>query len=285
MLDALISAGASLLGNLFNMNSTKNTNEQNLAIANQNNATQMAIAKQNIDLQKEFAQHGIGWKVNDAVSAGLHPLIGAGAQAQSFSPVSVGTSAPSLEAPKMDFSSLGQDLSRAAKAMSSQAQREAVDQQKQRELELEGMALNNDVKRAELASYIRRNSASGGMVGPSLNPGSGRIPLPRPGPARTVSEGTAVQDDDIKQKAEDYPATKISRPFGYPLYSNPYFGDGQSFEDRYGESELGSTIKFGVNTIADHAYTGYKLWPWVDVPAPPSRFVRKGPRGSSGRYW
>lgn len=240
MLDALISAGANLLGNLFNVGSQKDTNAQ-----------QMQIAQQNIALQKEFAQHGIAWKVADAKAAGLHPLAALGAQTSSFSPVSVGG-----DAPKVDFSSLGQDLSRAAKAMSTSEQRRLVDEDRQRKLELEGLALNNDVKRAELASYVRRNSAAGGMLGPSLN--SGRVPLPRPGPARTVSEGAAVQDDDIKQKAEDFPATKVVRPFGYPLYANPWFGDGQSFEDRYGESEIGSTIKFGVNTAADHGYTAYK---------------------------
>lgn len=246
MLDALISAGANLLGNLFNVSSTKDNNAANIQ-------AQQAMNAQNIALQKEFAQHGIGWKVADAKAAGLHPLAALGAQTSSFSPLSLGGQS---EAPKVDFSALGQDLSRAAKAMSTQEQRKAVDEDRQRKLELEGLALNNDVKRAELASYVRRNSASGGMLGPSLN--SGRVPLPRPGPARTVSEGTAVQDDDIKQKAEDFPATKVVRPFGYPLYANPWFGDGQSFEDRYGESEIGSTIKFGVNTAADHGYTAYK---------------------------
>lgn len=236
MLAELISAGANLFGNLFNKSSQEKINAQNIAAQQQMNA-------QNIALQKEFAQHGIRWKVADAQAAGLHPLAAMGAQTTSFSPLSVGAGA---EAPKMDFSALGQDLSRAAKAMASQEERQAVDQEKERKLDLESKALDNDLKRSTLASRHISTSRFGGQLGP---------PLPRPGPTRTPG-GIAVSEDDLKQKAEDFPGTKVVRPFGYPLLANPYFNDGQQFEDRYGDSEIGSTVKFGINTLADHYYTG-----------------------------
>lgn len=87
------------------------------------------------------------------------------------------------------------------------------------------------------------------------------MPLPRPGPLRSVG-GYAASEDDLKQKPEDFPATAVNRPFGYPLMSNPYFGDAQSHEDRYGENELASMLKWGVNQAADHLYTGYKFFGW-----------------------
>lgn len=65
---SLIGAGASLLGGLFGSNSAEKANRANLAA------------------QKEFAQHGIRWRVADAKAAGLHPLYALGAQTPSFSP-------------------------------------------------------------------------------------------------------------------------------------------------------------------------------------------------------
>ena len=44
-------------------------------------------ADKNIKYQKQFAQHGIRWKVEDAKAAGLHPLYALGANTHSFTPV------------------------------------------------------------------------------------------------------------------------------------------------------------------------------------------------------
>lgn len=244
---ALIGAGASLLGNLLNKGSQDSYNAQ-----------QMQLAQQNIQLQKDFAQHGIQWKVEDAKAAGLHPLAALGAQTSSFSPVSVGG-----EAPKMDFSSMGQDLSRAAKAMAGAQAREAVDEAQARKLGLEKASLENDILRAELASKVNTTGRASGQLGPPMPVATG-LPagwaahLMSGSPNRTVG-GVAVGEDDIKQKAEDFPATRIVRPFGYPLMTAPALSDGQSFEDRYGESELFSTAKAATNLIGDHVYTGYKM--------------------------
>lgn len=42
--------------------------------------------ERNADLQREFAQHGIRWRAEDARAAGLHPLYALGASTPSFSP-------------------------------------------------------------------------------------------------------------------------------------------------------------------------------------------------------
>lgn len=44
------------------------------------------INAENIAYQKEFAKHGIQWRVEDAKNAGIHPLAAIGAQTTSFTP-------------------------------------------------------------------------------------------------------------------------------------------------------------------------------------------------------
>jgi len=216
--------------------------------SNANRESQENIARENIANQREFAQNGIRWKVADAQAAGLHPLAALGAQTSSFSNV-VGS-----DGLKTDFSGLGQDIGRAMDAGSTSSERTSrlagAVEKTATALTLEKSSLENDLLRTQIAKQRAQ-------LGPPI---PSPVPLPQPGPARTVS-GEAVKDDDIKQKFEDYPATGIVRPFGYPLRANPWFSDGQQFEDRYGDSEIGSTIKFAVNTLADHAYTGYGLLP------------------------
>lgn len=49
-----------------------------------------AIAGMNYEAQKEFAQNGIRWKVEDAKRAGIHPLYALGASTQGYSPTTAG---------------------------------------------------------------------------------------------------------------------------------------------------------------------------------------------------
>lgn len=209
---------------------------------NENRKSQEAIAAQNIAAQREFAQMGIRWKVADAQAAGLHPLAALGASTNSFAPVSVGST---------DYGSMGQDIGRAIASMKPADERAEEVAKKAQDLTLEKGALENDL----LRSQIRRLNSTG--TGPGL-PKIGNKSQVEEIVGKTVSAGAPVKADKIEQKKEDYPATEIGRPFGYPLKHNPYFGDGQSFEDRYGDSEIASTVKAAANLIADHAYTGYK---------------------------
>lgn len=48
---------------------------------------QMQMRQEDIALQREFAQNGIRWRVDDAKAAGLHPLAALGASSASYSPV------------------------------------------------------------------------------------------------------------------------------------------------------------------------------------------------------
>lgn len=65
---ALISGGAQLLGGLISSGSNSSSNAMNA------------------QLQREFAQNGIRWRVEDAKAAGLHPLAALGTSGASASP-------------------------------------------------------------------------------------------------------------------------------------------------------------------------------------------------------
>lgn len=106
-------------------------------------------ADKNLKIQKEFAQHGIRWKVEDAKAAGLHPLAALGAQTHSFSPVAVGDYGSSL-------ASAGQDIGRAIDATRDKGERAEADGTMRR-LALERAGLENDLLRSQIA----KNSQAG----------------------------------------------------------------------------------------------------------------------------
>lgn len=217
--------------------------------AEKNNATQLQIAQQNLEQQEKFAKQGISWKVADAQAAGLHPLAALGAQTTSYQPVSVGD----LALPKTSFGEMGQDLGRAMSAGQNQVERDsnmgsAVAKVAQT-FQLEKMNLENELLKTSIAKERAQL--------PPPMPLS--VPIPRPGPPRTVA-GDAIKDKDIEQQSSDAPALRTYRPWGYNLRTNPYFSDGQANEDRLGDAEIGNTAKWIVNNVADHLYTGYTDW-------------------------
>lgn len=90
---------------------------------------------QNDALQREFAQMGIRWKVEDARAAGIHPLIALGAQGYSASPSHITESAGRGNA----LSNFGQNISRSVRATMTDQER------LENTLRLENMRLNNDL--------------------------------------------------------------------------------------------------------------------------------------------
>lgn len=144
MLGALIGAGAGLLSTFLGNKSKDKANEA---------AAQQAEA--NYAHQKEFAQQGIQWKVNDAKAAGLHPIFALGANTHSFAPNTVGTQSH-------DYSGLaqaGQNIGRAIDATRDPASKQvAALNTAMAATQLEGAQLDNDIKRARLASAIATNT-------------------------------------------------------------------------------------------------------------------------------
>lgn len=93
-------------------------------------------------MQKEFAQNGIRWKVEDAVKAGLHPLAALGAQGASYTPVSTNFSSDS---PRADFySKTGQNISRAINSSMT------PEEKAMKALTIESMQIDNAIKKKHL---------------------------------------------------------------------------------------------------------------------------------------
>lgn len=124
-------------------------------------------ADKQMDMQKEFAQKGIRWRVNDAQKAGIHPLYALGANTTSYSPVSVGGDLAS------GISAAGENIGRAVSAGMTPANRY---EQLVQALTVKRLGLEND----KLASEIRLVNQAGNPPGvPSVvGPAGAGLALP-----------------------------------------------------------------------------------------------------------
>lgn len=168
---SLIGAGTQILGGLLGSNSQKDAEK---AAARQR--------QKEYQQQKEFAQSGIQWRVKDAKKAGIHPLYAIGANTTSYSPQSIGTG------PGTDFSFLGdagQNIGRAIDSTRSNAAKADALALTASQIQLEGLRLDNDLKRAQLASsmsLINQTGISPGLptastaASPYGMPGQGNTP-------------------------------------------------------------------------------------------------------------
>lgn len=166
MLGALIGAGASLLGGIMG-----------------NKANEKARANE-YKQQKEFAQSGIQWKVDDAKRAGIHPLYALGANTVSYSPQSVGGA---------DYSYLGdtgQNIGRAIDATRSNPAKDAA--YALTGAQIEGLKLDNDLKRVQLNSAVALARQAGNPPGmPSSSTGPAIAGMPGQGNAPQI-EGPSI---------------------------------------------------------------------------------------------
>lgn len=99
----------------------------------------------NADLQREFAQHGIQWRVDDAKRAGLHPLAALGSFPASSQALSI------VDPLGSSLSSAGQNISQAIQRSQTEDEREMVDLQKRLLLSQIG---ENDARRVQIMSDI-----------------------------------------------------------------------------------------------------------------------------------
>lgn len=81
----------------------------------------LQAAKLNTEYQKEFAQQGVRWRVEDAREAGIHPLAALGAQTPTYSPsfsmdAFNGNQQSSVSPLAIGLKSMGQNISRAHQA-------------------------------------------------------------------------------------------------------------------------------------------------------------------------
>lgn len=164
----------------------------------------MNAADKQASLQKQFAKNAIQWKVADAKAAGVSPLFALGAPTVSYQPNMVGDG-PLGNA----LSDMGQDVSRAVEAVEDGPTRQA--NRLLQGLQLERAGLENDLLRTQ----IMRNSVTappggvGDMVNDKVQP-----------PVRTTNLHVG----------------------GANIPLDPGTSDAQTWENRWGDSELAQMI-------------------------------------------
>lgn len=108
----------------------------------------------NLAAQREFAQQGIRWKVEDAKAAGIHPLYALGAQTHSFTPQSI--SSPDI--PSAGLGAMGQDIGRAVNATRTDDERTVAYNEALQKLSLERGSLENEVLRQRLRTMVQSSN-------------------------------------------------------------------------------------------------------------------------------
>lgn len=218
MLGNIISAGASILGGILGSKEADKARE-----------AQAQHLAQQAALQKEFAQHGIKWRVEDAKRAGIHPIYALGSSGATYTPSSAAfaadTSLPSA------LAAAGQDIGRAVNATRTQTERVSAFTQAAQGLALEKGKLENEALRLEIASkagrlrqeaapafpgnnYLLPGQAQSGAVGPKESPlervvsapgapHQEHAAIPDVGFARTRSGLAPVPSKDVKERIED----------------------------------------------------------------------------------
>lgn len=136
----------------------------NAITSNHANKVNQAFAEKqwqnNYQAQKEFAQNGVRWKVEDATRSGIHPLFALGASGSSFSPVNTQSY---YENPYSSLgstlSNMGQNIDRAREAKSTSAER-ALQELRQNELySLDVRQREADIQKTLAEADIAKNQA------------------------------------------------------------------------------------------------------------------------------
>lgn len=166
--------------------------------AGQSQASAERLNQLNYEHQKEFAQNGIRWRVQDAKAAGLHPLAALGAQTSSYSPSAVIGDSPDYSFLK----DMGQGIDRAMDAKATAKER-AENEEKRNALfneELKGKQLENQETETriqsmkwDMAMQAARNAEQ------SVRTQQQVPPMPRLGPDGTLMPGqsNATSPGDI----------------------------------------------------------------------------------------
>lgn len=151
--DAL-SIGANLLGGILGNDSREDVNNANLNFAREQQA-------QNIALQKEFAQHGIQWRIEDAKAAGVHPMYALGGGGAAFSPNPVVMPFTAGNELGESLKGMSQDIRRSVAAQETDEQRLLTQAQLDK---LRSESAANDAQAAYYASMAKRNELENGVA-------------------------------------------------------------------------------------------------------------------------
>lgn len=207
MFGSIISGLSNIFGGLLGKSSADANREQ----IERNNAAVLADKEKDRELQREFAQQGVRWKVEDAKAAGLHPLFALGGSTATYSPsaISLGAAAPDMSMARA-VSGMGQDVGRAINATRTQSERVDAFTEASQSLTLQRGALENEL----LASQIAKLKAA-------QNP-----PLP--------SDPNLVAPSGPVPVAKDY-EDRPGLSYSHRWLTNPRWTNAEDSEKRYGE--------------------------------------------------
>lgn len=223
-------------------------------------------AEKDRQLQREFAQHGIKWRVDDALRSGIHPLYALGGNIPTYSPVS--SVFPSPSGLGEGLAQAGQDIGRAVSATGTAEERHA---QRLADLALERGELENEL----IKSRIAKERAQIGPPLPSAVPvpgsisGQGDMPAGAGYSVKKV-EVPSVWPSEKQQEAGAVPSTRWAktRTGWQPVPSRAAFEDADisnpSALTWYWRNQILPTVKAS----------------WGDPP--PDRFL---PAGAAGWRW
>lgn len=122
---ALVAGGARILGGFLSDRSNRKAAQQRLS---QEQAFAREQSERSEALQREFAQHGVRWRVEDAKAAGLHPLFALGGAGASYSPGAIsigGGDGPQGSSLGANIAAMGQDVAGAIRAQETPEQAQA----------------------------------------------------------------------------------------------------------------------------------------------------------------
>lgn len=201
---SIISAAGNIIGGLVGRND--------------NQGFQSEMADRNAILQKEFAQNGVRWRVEDAKAAGIHPLFALGMNPVSASPISVFPD-DSLSSGLMNAS---QDIGRAIDSTRTESERTNA---RLTALAVDRAELQNELLRSQIARLqqsatpptpgdaymIPGQTSSGTIENKPLERVQGHADAPwqEPGAitdlgfARTDTGLAPVPSKDVKERIED----------------------------------------------------------------------------------
>lgn len=224
-LGPILGAATGIFGNILGKNAADDAAEQQQANFFSNQQMQREFWEKNYAMQKEFAQSGIRWRVEDAKAAGVHPLFALGGGGAAASPTAYVGGDTSVSHSGDYLAKMGQDLGRAISATSTAAERS---ENKIGQLAIERGELENALLRSKLA---KENA----QIGPPM-PGAQMSPGPEHGffeykpaevaphhpQAPSIEAGplqpyTQFRDGGDKIVAMPHSSLKVEDEFGAPL--------------------------------------------------------------------
>jgi len=203
--------------------------------ADSSNRQQLAIAQANMNMQREFAQNGIKWKVDDAMRSGVHPLFALGANTNSFSPVSIG----STQSDTSWASRAGQNLGRAIQATSTEGERE---RQMASSLQLERGQLENELIRTQ----ISRLKGQIGPPMPSMGFAGGGLDGQGNAPVASAASGIRLEPSSVVASQADAPGQESGINPEYAYFRTPTgwaLGQSKNFKQS-SEDDFASEMAF-----------------------------------------